>query len=111
MVVSTSRISFDVTILEGKRKTYTLQPTDTAYQFKEVIGYPPPDQVVLVYTRPSGKFPKLDDHKWFEAQGITSTHSDARVYMLLSFRAGGVGLSKRRRRGDAISDYRRFDGG
>ncbi|KAH6666024.1 hypothetical protein B0J14DRAFT_660160 [Halenospora varia] len=80
-----SGISFDVTHLTGQRNTYSIKPTDTVHQLKLMIGYPPPNQILLVYTRPVWKLVKLKDDKSFEDQGITSTYSDARIYVLLPY--------------------------
>jgi hypothetical protein len=111
MVTTASGISFDVKTLLGESKTYTLQPTDTVYQIKEKLKEPP-DIVVLVYTEPGGKFLRLQDHKSFEEQGITSTHPGARVHVLPRYRAGGTVLleSGRLRMRDEL-EFDRFFGG
>jgi hypothetical protein len=111
MVTTASGISFDVKTLEGWSRTYTLQPTDTAYQIKEKLGHIP-DMIVLVYTGPGGKFLRLQDDKSFEEQGITSTHPGAKVHVLLRYRAGGAGLSRSRQpRMRGGLEFDRFDGG
>jgi hypothetical protein len=108
---TTSGISFDVTCLSEKRKTYTMQPSNTGYDLKELASYLPPNEVALIYTYSFRLF-KIQDHKTFEEQGITADQVGARVYILLRYRAGGGKWrprSGRRLRGE--DEYKRFDGG
>ena len=91
-VATTSRINFNVTFLTGRRKSYMLEPSDTAHRLKEMIQNDeglPPDWMVLVYTLPGGTIRKLQDEKSFSEQGITSTHPTARVYILPHHRGTG----------------------
>jgi hypothetical protein len=108
---TTMGIHFDVTKLEGGRRTYTMQPSNTGYDLKELIGYPPPDQIALVYTH-SLKLFKIQDYKTFEEQGISADQVGARVYIILRYRAGG-GAGRRLFGGRLREEYEhaRFYGG
>jgi hypothetical protein len=77
---TTSGITFDVTAINGAKETYTMQPSNTGYELKELIGWPPPDEVALIYTYGTTLF-KIEDYKTFEKQGIKAGQAGARVYV------------------------------
>lgn len=90
-VTTTSGINFNVEFLHGRRKSYTLEPSDTVHRLKEMIRNDKgvlSDSTVLLYELPSGTLRKFQDGESFSEQGITSTHPTARVYVLRDRGAG-----------------------
>jgi hypothetical protein len=89
-------------------------PTTTGYQLKEMIHDregTPADQMVLVYTLRTN-FARLDDTMSLAEQGIKFEDPDARVHMLLRYRALGLSTDEEvMRKPRGIFRTPRFPGG